>query len=104
MGPALAGLIYGLAGSSVIFAADAGSFLVSAALLSYARPRAYERAPAERDDERRVSDLRHGLSCPQEAEVAVTERLEHAESWRGAHRLKAILRSCRIESALRACR
>src|SRR5256885_17142676 len=33
IGPALAGGIYGAAGSSAIFAADAGSFLVSAAFL-----------------------------------------------------------------------
>src|SRR5437764_1328222 len=44
---AVAGAIYGLAGSSAIFGADAGSFLVSAAFLSFAQPRAYERAPAE---------------------------------------------------------
>jgi len=47
IGPALAGGIYGAAGSSTIFAADAASFLVSAALLAPARPRAYEQAPAE---------------------------------------------------------
>ena len=34
VGPAVAGAIYGLAGSSAIFAADAGSFLVSAAALA----------------------------------------------------------------------
>jgi MFS family permease len=34
IGPALAGLIYGIAGSSWIFAVDAASFLVSAALLA----------------------------------------------------------------------
>jgi MFS family permease len=45
VGPGLAGAIYGLAGSSAIFAADAGSFLVSAAVLSFARPRVYERGP-----------------------------------------------------------
>src|SRR5690242_17621062 len=37
IGPAAAGLIYGLAGSSAIFGADAVSFLVSAALLAPAR-------------------------------------------------------------------
>jgi MFS family permease len=47
VGPALAGAIYGLAGSSAIFAVDALSFLVSAAFLMFARPRVYERRPTE---------------------------------------------------------
>jgi MFS family permease len=47
VGPAIAGGIYGAAGSSAIFAADAGSFVVSAGLLLRARPRAYEPAPSE---------------------------------------------------------
>jgi MFS family permease len=47
IGPAAAGLIYGIAGSSTIFAVDAGSFLVSAALLAPARPRAFRPAPSE---------------------------------------------------------
>jgi MFS family permease len=47
IGPAIAGTIYGAAGSSVIFAADAISFVLSAAFLAPARPRAYEAAPSE---------------------------------------------------------
>jgi MFS family permease len=47
VGPALAGAIYGLAGSSAIFAVDAVSFLVSATFLLFARPRVYERGPTE---------------------------------------------------------
>ncbi len=47
VGPAIAGVVYGLAGSSAIFSADAVSFLVSAAFLSFARPRVYEPGPAE---------------------------------------------------------
>lgn len=47
VGPAIAGGIYGAAGSSAIFAADAGSFLVSAAFLVFARPRTYEPATSE---------------------------------------------------------
>jgi MFS family permease len=47
VGPAIAGLVYGAAGSSAIFAVDAVSFVVSAALVAFARPRAYERAPSE---------------------------------------------------------
>jgi MFS family permease len=46
-GPGMAAAIYGLAGSSAIFAVDAASFLVSAALLAFAQPRAYERPAAE---------------------------------------------------------
>jgi MFS family permease len=46
-GPALAGGIYGAAGSSAIFAVDAASFVVSAVVLAFARTRAYEPAPAE---------------------------------------------------------
>ena len=47
LGPAIAGVIYGLAGSSAIFSADACSFVVSAAFLWFAQPRAYEPGPAE---------------------------------------------------------
>ena len=47
VGPAVAGSIYGLAGSSAIFAVDACSFLVSAALVAFARPRVYEPPPTE---------------------------------------------------------
>ena len=54
IGPAVAGAIYGLAGSSAIFAVDAASFVVSAAVLAPARPRAFERASSE--------GLRHELS------------------------------------------
>jgi MFS family permease len=46
VGPAIAGGIYGTAGSATIFAADAASFVVSAALLSRARTRAFEPAPS----------------------------------------------------------
>jgi MFS family permease len=47
IGPAIAGTIYGAAGSATIFAVDAGSFVVSAGLLLLARPRAYEAPPSE---------------------------------------------------------
>ncbi len=47
VGPAVAGAIYNLAGSGAIFAADAGSFVVSAAFLAFAQPRVYERGPSE---------------------------------------------------------
>jgi hypothetical protein len=63
-----------------------------------------ECAPAKRDDERGVADLRHRLADPEEPEVAVTKRLQDAQSRRGAHRSKAILGSCRNGFVSRACR
>ena len=63
-----------------------------------------ERTPTERHDEGGVADLRHGLAGPEQAEVLVTERLEDAKPRGGAHSREAILRPCRIESALPACR
>ncbi len=47
VGPAFAGLVYGATGSATVFAFDAGSFVVSAALVFLARPRALERAAPE---------------------------------------------------------
>jgi MFS family permease len=47
IGAAIAGTIYGAAGSAAIFAVDAVSFVVSAGLLLLARPRAYEAQPSE---------------------------------------------------------
>jgi MFS family permease len=47
VGPAIAGLIYAAAGSSAIFAVDAATFVASATFLAFARPRVYERGPAE---------------------------------------------------------
>src|SRR5436305_13998476 len=64
VGPALAGAIYGLAGSSAIFGADACSFIVSAALLAYARPRAYERAPSEGMKRELAAGFRHVITVP----------------------------------------
>ena len=47
IGPALAGSIYGIAGSAAVFGLNAGTFLVSALLLLPARPRSFEREPNE---------------------------------------------------------
>jgi MFS family permease len=44
VGPPLAALTYDAFGSATVFFADAGSFLVSAALLAFARPRAHDAA------------------------------------------------------------
>jgi MFS family permease len=64
IGPAFAGGIYGAAGSSAIFAADAASFLVSAALLTPARPRAFEPAPSEGLRRELTSGFRYVIRVP----------------------------------------
>ena len=64
VGPALAGAIYGLAGSSAIFTADAASFVVSAAVLAFARPRVYEREPAEGLGRELTSGFRYVVKVP----------------------------------------
>jgi MFS family permease len=61
LGPAFAGSIYGVAGSSVVFAVDAASFLVSALFLWPARPRTFERAPTEGLRKELTSGLRYVL-------------------------------------------
>ena len=47
IGPSVAGLLYGFAGSTVVFGFNAASFLVSFAFVWATRPRAAERAAAE---------------------------------------------------------
>src|SRR6266540_2696941 len=47
IGPSVAGLLYGLAGSTVVFGLNAASFLVSFAFVWATRPRVAERAEAE---------------------------------------------------------
>jgi MFS family permease len=64
VGPALAGGIYGIAGSSAIFAVEAASFVVSAALLAFARPRVYERGPTERLRRELTTGFRYVLNVP----------------------------------------
>lgn len=64
VGPALAGVIYGLAGSSAIFAVDAASFLASATFLWFARPRAYERGPTEGLRRELTTGLRYVARVP----------------------------------------
>jgi len=64
VGPALAGLIYGVAGSSAIFAVEAASFVVSAALLAFARPRVYERGPTERLRRELTTGFRYVMNVP----------------------------------------
>jgi predicted MFS family arabinose efflux permease len=64
VGPALAGVVYGAAGPSTIFAADAASFLLSALLLAPARPRAFERAPAEGIRRELLGGIRYVMGVP----------------------------------------
>jgi MFS family permease len=64
IGPAVAGVIYALAGSSVIFAVDATSFLVSAAFLSFTQPRRSERAASEGLRRELSTGLRYVLKVP----------------------------------------
>src|SRR5439155_12404416 len=64
VGPAIAGGIYGAAGSSAIFAADAASFLVSASFLAPARPRTYEQAPVEGVRRELGAGLRYVVRVP----------------------------------------
>jgi hypothetical protein len=47
LGPSLAALVYHATGSATVFALDAASFLVSAALVARTRPRTAEAAPSE---------------------------------------------------------
>ena len=64
VGPALAGGVYGLAGSSAIFAVDAASFVVSAAVLAFARPRVYEPPPAQGIRRELTSGFRYVVKVP----------------------------------------
>jgi MFS family permease len=64
IGPALAGGIYGTAGSAAIFTVDAASFVVSAGLLLRARPRAFEPAPSEGLARGLVAGFRYVASVP----------------------------------------
>ena len=64
VGPAIAGLIYGVAGSSAIFAVDAATFVASATFLAFARPRVYERGPAESLGTELTSGFRYVARVP----------------------------------------
>jgi MFS family permease len=64
VGPALAGSIYALAGSSAIFGTDAASFVASAAFLLFARPRVYERGPHEALRRELTTGFRYVVKVP----------------------------------------
>jgi MFS family permease len=64
IGPAFAGFLYGPVGSSAVFAADAGSFLVSAAFVYATRPRVVERAVSEGTVREIVTGARYVAGVP----------------------------------------
>jgi MFS family permease len=64
VGPALAGVIYGLYGSSAIFAFDAATFVVAAGLLWVSRPRPYEAEPRQGTFREIVAGLRYVMQVP----------------------------------------
>jgi MFS family permease len=64
VGPALAGGIYGAAGSAAVFGFDAASFIVSAALLFLARPRVFQRESSEGTLSEIVAGARYVMSVP----------------------------------------
>ena len=58
LGPSLAALVYEVTGSAAVFGLDAGTFVLSALLLSLARPRAAERGT----DEGTLAQIRAGAA------------------------------------------
>jgi MFS family permease len=64
IGPALAGSIYGVAGSAAVFGLNAITFLLSAAFLIPARPRAFEREPSEGTWKSIVEGVRYVVGVP----------------------------------------
>jgi MFS family permease len=64
IGPALAGGIYGATGSASVFAVDAASFVVSAAFLWSARPRAFDPPPTEGLARDLASGIRYVAGVP----------------------------------------
>jgi MFS family permease len=64
IGPALAGLGYGVAGSASVFAFDAGTFLAAAALVALARPRPIEPEPREGAFRELAAGVRYVASVP----------------------------------------
>jgi MFS family permease len=64
VGPALAGVVYGLQGSEAIFGFNALTFLIAAGLLGAARPRAFEREPREGAVREIAAGFRYVMSVP----------------------------------------
>jgi MFS family permease len=64
VGPAVAGALYGLAGASAVFALNAASFIVAAALMWLARPRAFERDEPQGTVKEIADGLRYVMGVP----------------------------------------
>jgi MFS family permease len=64
VGPALAGGVYGAAGSASVFGFDAATFVVAAALLGLARPRVFEPEPGEGTFKEIAAGFRYVASVP----------------------------------------
>ena len=64
VGPALAGVIYGLRGSAAIFAFDAVTFLAAAGLLWLSRPRPHEPEPREGTIREIAAGFRYVMGVP----------------------------------------
>jgi MFS family permease len=64
VGPALAGAVYGLAGSAAVFGFDAATFVVAACLLLLARPRAVDPEPREGTFREIAAGFRYVASVP----------------------------------------
>jgi MFS family permease len=64
VGPALAGVIYGVQGSAAIFGFNALTFVVAAGLLAAARPRSFEPEPREGTIREIASGFRYVMSVP----------------------------------------
>jgi MFS family permease len=64
IGPALAALVYGTAGSAAVFAFDAASFFVSAVLVWLARPRTVERDVSEGTIREIAAGIRYVAGVP----------------------------------------
>src|SRR5262249_24841210 len=63
-GPVVAGVIYGAAGSRAMWAVAAAAFVASAAFLAFARPRVYDRGPAESLGTELTSGFRYVARVP----------------------------------------
>ena len=64
VGPALAGVIYGLQGSSAIFGFNALTFVVAAGLLTAARPRSFEPEPSQGTLREIAAGFRYVMEVP----------------------------------------
>jgi MFS family permease len=64
VGPALAGAVYGTAGSAAVFGFDTVTFVVAAALLFMARPRVFEPEPGEGTFREIAAGFRYVASVP----------------------------------------